>query len=549
VATFLYPAAVLLLSWLVPAATAQEPAPAADEPVPVVVRGDTLFFVYRALGQTSAAERAESVERRIRWIGADPLALEDDSLRVVDGPGVTRIVFADLPVATITDEDAAAVGMERSELAARHAEVIASSIQAEVSAALLRATLLGVLYTFLATAGLLLVLYLLSRAFPLSYTRIESWGEQASRRRRGRRIGIFSTEWIAHFLIGTVQFARAVLTVVVLYLYAALLLSFFPLRRDQAAELLALFNRPFIVLGTAIVETLPNLLPIGIIVALAYYVTKLLRLFFRGVEDGGIVIRGFHTDWAPPTYKLLRFVVIASATVAIWPYIPGSTSPAFAGIAAFLALLVSFGSASSVASVISGLVLSYMRAYQVGDRVRIADTVGDVIERTLLVTRVRTDKNVEITVPNAKVLDSHVVNYSALAADPGAILHTTVPIGYGVPSPLVEETLLEAARQTEHVLREPAPFVLQEALTEFHVDYQLNVFTARPDRMEEIYSELHRRVRDHLNDAGIEITSPHYLALRDGNRTTIPENYLPRTYRAPGFRVTSDGNHGEGQEP
>ena len=53
------------------------------------------------------------------------------------------------------------------------------------------------------------------------------------------------------------------------------------------------------------------------------------------------------------------------------------------------------------------------------------------------------------------------------------------------------------------------------------------------------YSALHANIQDHFNKAGVEIMSPHYKALRDGNATTIPSDYLPKDYTAPGFVTES----------
>jgi small-conductance mechanosensitive channel len=178
-----------------------------------------------------------------------------------------------------------------------------------------------------------------------------------------------------------------------------------------------------------------------------------------------------------------------------------------------------------------------MRAFRIGDRVRISDTVGDVIEKTLLVTRVRTIKNEDITIPNAMILNSHIVNYSAVIDQSGLILHTGVTIGYDAPWRKVHELLIRAALNTKHILKEPAPFVLQTSLNDFYVSYEINAYTDKPSEMAVIYSELHQNIQDSFNAEGVEIMSPHYSSLRDGNHTTIPAENLPVTYVQPPFRI------------
>jgi small-conductance mechanosensitive channel len=178
-----------------------------------------------------------------------------------------------------------------------------------------------------------------------------------------------------------------------------------------------------------------------------------------------------------------------------------------------------------------------MRAFQVGDFVRIGNDVGEVIEKTLLVTRICTQKNEVITIPNGTVLGGVVVNYSAESRKQGVIFHTVVTIGYSAPWRQVHELLISAALGTEDVVHDPSPFVLQTALDDFYVAYELNAYTKKPRNMLNIYSVLHQNIQDKFNEAGVEINSPHYTSLRDGNETTIPQGYLPREYRRPAFEV------------
>jgi len=261
-----------------------------------------------------------------------------------------------------------------------------------------------------------------------------------------------------------------------------------------------------------------------------------------GIGRGSIRFAGFHEEWAEPTYKIVRFLVIVFAAIACFPYVPGSKSEGFRGIAVFLGLLISLGSAAAIGNVIAGVVLTYMRPFRVGDRVKIADTFGDVTEKTLLVTRVRTIKNVDITIPNAQVLSSHIINFSSSAKVPPAlILHTNVTIGYDAPWRKVHELLIASAHATTHILAKPEPFVLQTSLNDFYVTYEINAHTDQPNLMATIYAELHQNIQDKFNEAGVEIMSPHYTQIRDGNKTAIPDQYLPKTYRPSGLRISPLG--------
>jgi small-conductance mechanosensitive channel len=223
--------------------------------------------------------------------------------------------------------------------------------------------------------------------------------------------------------------------------------------------------------------------------------------------------------------------------IVIFPYLPGSESPIFKGVSVFLGFLFTFGSMGSLSNIIAGIVLTYMRLFKINDRVKIGDVTGDVIEKSLLVTRIRTVKNEIISIPNSTVMSSHTINYSSDTPDRGLILHTSVTIGYDAPWKDVHQALLTAADRTEMLLKEPKPYVLQTSLEDFYVAYQINAYTKDANKQASIYSELHKNIQDSFNEAGLEIMSPHYRAARDGNATTIPADYLDKVYKAPGFNV------------
>ena len=155
------------------------------------------------------------------------------------------------------------------------------------------------------------------------------------------------------------------------------------------------------------------------------------------------------------------------------------------------------------------------------DWVAISTVEGKVIERTAFVTRIRTTKNVEVSIPNASIMSDKVINYSTQAKSAGITLHTSVTIGYDVPWPKVQELLLSAAAATRHIETDPPPFVLQTSLDDNYVAYELNAFTRDVGRRPRIYSELHGNILDAFHGAGVEITSPHYRAVRDGNEVAM----------------------------
>jgi small-conductance mechanosensitive channel len=209
-------------------------------------------------------------------------------------------------------------------------------------------------------------------------------------------------------------------------------------------------------------------------------------------------------------------------------------------------VLFSLGSSSAIANLIAGVSLTYMRSFRVGDVIKVGEALGVVLERRLYITRIQTPKNHIITIPNSTILAGHVTNFSQVVREGnGLILHTSNTIGYDAPWETVHALLIEAARASKHILPNPVPFVLQTALNDFYVTYQLNAYTDAPELMPQIYSELHQNIQNKFNEAGVEIMSPHYTQLRDGNRTTIPADYLPPDYEAPAIRIATPATRGK----
>lgn len=240
------------------------------------------------------------------------------------------------------------------------------------------------------------------------------------------------------------------------------------------------------------------------------YSLRLMRLIFSAIERGSVKISGFDQEWAQPTFRIVRVLVVAFALVVAYPYPPGSQTAAFKGVSLFLGVVFSLGSSSAVANTIAGYSLTYRRAFKSGDRVKIGEVVGDVTQIRLQVTHLRSLKNEEIIIPNSAILTSHVINYSSLARKQGLILHTSVGIGYETPWRQVEAMLLLAAERTPELLREPPPFVLQQSLADFAVIYELNVYCDKPEAGVKLMTALHRNILDVFNEYGVQIMTPSY---------------------------------------
>lgn len=517
----------------------------ASSPAPVVIDDRPLFYVREKVLSFRPQDRARAITQRLDKLAKDPF-VRIEAITVVDAETTSDIVTGDMVIMTVTEVDAGAEGRPRQLLAREYAAKIRDALEKHRKEYSVRSLVLGFIYSLVATAVLIALLLLFRKLYPKVFAVIDSWHGTRIRSIRLQSLEIIAADRIVAIIKGIAGGARLILLILLFYFYVPLVFSFFPWTRGFAVKLLDYMVAPFATIGGAIWSYLPKLFFVAVIILVTHYVIKLIRLFFVEVGKGTITLPGFYPDWANPTFKIVRFLVAAFALVVVFPYLPGSESPAFKGVSIFLGVLLSLGSTSAVANIVAGIFLTYTRAFRIGDRVRIADTVGDITEKTLLVTRIRTIKNVDVTIPNSLVLGGHVTNYNSSVADYGLILHTSVTIGYDAPWKKVHELLIEAAQATEHILPLPEPFVLQTSLDDFYVTYEVNAYTDKPQRMAMIYSELHRNIQDKFNEAGVEIMSPHYSQIRDGNRAAIPDDYLPEGYEAPALRISQvRGEDGE----
>jgi len=487
---------------------------------PVRLDGSTLFRV-RGVTAYPADVRAKAIAGRIRALAADR-SFSPEKLRVVESPDSSQILAGDRLVAAVVDADARVEGVERPVLAQVYMVKIADAIRSFRRDRAPNVLLRNALYTVLATALLAFVLLLLRWGF----RRSDALAERIMKARLEGLEAASRSFLRAEHLWGAVRQAlRAVYLLIVLaaaFQYLQFVLSRFPWTRGFAEGMATLVLDPLDVMGRAFVASIPDLVFLAILAFVTRILLRSIRRFFDAVGQGTITVFGFQAEWALPTFKILRLVIIAFAVVVAYPYIPGSSSAAFKGISLFLGVIMSFGATSIVANILAGYTLIYRRAFRLGDRIQVDGHMGDVVEIRNMVTHMRTPKNEEVVLPNSTILNSHVVNYSALAKNQGLILHTTVGIGYETPWRQVEAMLLMAAERTPGLLREPSPFVLASSLGDFAVTYELNAHCNDPSAMLALYSGLHKNILDVFNEYGVQIMTPAYRA------DTEPPKIVPR---------------------
>ncbi len=344
---------------------------------------------------------------------------------------------------------------------------------------------------------------------------------------------LLKSQYIWRVLETITHLIRAVLILGVVYFFIDSVLSLFPWTRYVSQTLLGYIVTPLISMSWAIIDYLPNLFFLVIFFFVIRFVLRLTYAFFDGINQGQIRISGFDAEWAWPTFQIVRALMIILALVVAYPYLPGSGSEAFKGITLLLGVLFSIGSSSLIANIIAGYTMTYRRAFRVGDRIRIGTNVGDVTRIRSMVTHLRSLKNEEVVVPNSTILNGEITNYSSMADKYGLILHTNVGIGYEVPWRQVEAMLLMAAERTEGLQPRTEPFVLQTALEDFSISYELNVYTRKADQIPKIYAELHRNIQDVFNEYEVAIMTPHYISDTESAKIVKKEHWYASPAQSP----------------
>ena len=476
---------------------------------PVIVDGKELFRV-RGISSFRHTERAQAITGRIVALAANP-AFNPDVLRIEETDAASQILADRLVVLGVYDADGRVEGIRRQVLATLYLSRIRTAIvdyRTERSAPILQR---AAVRTAAATAVVIVVLI----AILWGWRRLDSVLEARYRQRveklTSKSHEVVSAQWVWDALRNLFRFVRSAILVVLGFVFLQYVLALFPQTRAIAGSLTGWVVGPLNTMWTSFAATIPSLIFLAILFLVVRFLLTIIRRFFDALEQGRMVLGHFEKEWSTPTYKLVRLLVIAFAVVVGYPYIPGSNSDAFKGVSLFLGVVFSLGSSSFLSNMIAGYSLNYRRLFKVGDRVQIGDVGGEVSAVRLQVTHVRTIRNEEITVPNSVILNTHVVNYSALARAKGLILTTTVGIGYETPWRQVEAMLTEAARRTPGALTEPAPFVRHQALADFAVTYALCVYTDEPLKMEATYTDLHRNVLDLFNEYGVQIMTPAYM--------------------------------------
>jgi small-conductance mechanosensitive channel len=487
--------------------------------VPLVIEGDTLFYIYASLGGEDPTHRVLSATRRITSIGKSLRLAPSDTLHVFESEYTADIMCGENVLLRVSDLDGLWNSLSREALAQERMGIINAEIQKLQSHYGMQAKLHG--FGWAVSVIIIQIIFFLLTAWFIRHLRQKiRWGAGGRIRPLVMKdYELLSLRQVKRILLFLTRVLQVVLVIIQLIISLPLLFSIFPETEKFTWQMINYVWEPLRDIAIAIFHYIPNLVRIIVVILLVRWILKGLRHITDAIASGSLKFDKFYQDWAEPTYQIIRIFIITFTLVVIWPWLPGSDTGIFKGVSIFVAALFSLGSTTTVGNLISGIIITYMRPFIVGDYVRIGEREGEVVEKNAFNTRLKDIKGNLITVPNNSILSQQTVNYTAaLRHGEGSIVHSDFTFTYKVPRATIEAYLLEGAARCQLLLKEPKPFVLVTALEDFYTRYEINAYTKETERLFEVYSELHKNIIDVFREHDLDPTSSHFVKMEEINK-------------------------------
>ena len=491
---------------------------------PLIIDEDTLYTLYARKGGMMAETRVRVTKGVITDIGRS-LTFTLDSIYIFEGEYSTDIMVGEHVVASITDMDGLWQHKTRQELASEYLPIIQHKINELHEEYGLKQKMKGLLLAALIVLGQYLLIRLTNWIFRHYKIRLIRKVVGLLRPISMKNYQFLNIHRQCVLVMIGYNTVRYIIIALQLFLSIPLLFSIFPETKTLTYTIFDYIWTPFKGIFRAVIDYMPSIFQIAVIYICFHYLVKFIRYISNEIAAERLKISGFYADWARPTYFILRVLLYSLMLVMIWPLLPNSNSQVFQGVSVFIGLVVSLGSTSIIGNLISGMVMTYMRQFSIGDYIKVGDVVGEVIEKTMLVTRIRTRKNEVITMQNSSLMGSQTSNYTVAAKNYGLIVHTKVTIGYDVPWQHVKEIMESAALETPGIKHKPRPFMMTTSLDDYYVEYEINAFTDDAVRLSTIYSNLHQNLLKRFFEGGVEIMSPHIYAHRSDLDLQVPPEF------------------------
>ena len=490
---------------------------------PIVFEKDTLYYLYTSYGPYDIDTRVKYVEEKLKELYNDPYFVAD-SIKIKPAGYYLSVMYNDKTITGVSIVDALWENSSQTELAQRYANIIKNTIVKYKEQNSLKSVLIRLAELLLVLFIAFILVWAINRLFDFLKKITLNSEHRFLTSIRIRNYDFIKKPGIVKALVKILAILRIVFLLFLLITIIPLIFDIFPSTQYLSKIIVQWISEPIKNVAITIIGYLPHLFYIVIIAVITRYVLKILCFFALEIERGILKIKGFHPEWAHTTYVLARMMLWVLALVIMFPHLPGSDSDAFKGISVFLGVLISLGSSSAISNAIAGIVISYMRPFQVGDWIKSGEIIGAVIEKNALVTRLKTINNEDITIPNSAILSGATMNFTSIGKEIGLALNVQVKVRYDYSDNLVEELLIEAALKTNGISLKPHPYIFQISLSELNAVYELNAYTFHPENMYFIKSDLTKNIQSTFRQANIEIFSTQYVEIRTPFSNTKKQN-------------------------
>lgn len=477
---------------------------------PVVLNNDTLFKIFSRVGQYSATERATSAQKKIEEMYESPFFYKD-SLKVENNFNTEIITYNGKIILGINEIDALWEGITANELATKFKDIIAEKVEQQREQNSFKFILIRIGEFLLIVIAFGFVLKMIYKLVNKGRDKITTNDNLLENGLSIKKHQIFKKQQLISF-INKIFFAlKIIIFIILLFSTLPIALKIFPATTGWANEIQQMILDPIKSLIDSIIAYFPKLIKIIFIIILGNYLLKLMRYFALEIGKGSIKINGFYKEWSKPTYLILKFITLVFLLIIIFPYLPGAETKSFQGISVFLGILISIGSSSAISNAVAGIVITYMRPFQLKDWIKVGNITGIVIEKNALVTRLKTINNEDITIPNSTILTGATVNYSSIGKENGLTISTIINVRYLYDEDLITKTLIEAAYKTNGITRKIPAYVFQMSLNDNNATYEINAITFEPDKMYQIKSDLIKNIHNTFKENDISLKSVHFV--------------------------------------
>ena len=253
---------------------------------------------------------------------------------------------------------------------------------------------------------------------------------------------------------------------------------------------------------------LPGLFAAIIIIIVAYILSRGIRAVFRKAlqkaefED---VLIGLLVD------TVLHYIIVILGFLMALSQLGVNVTAALAGVGV-AGIAIGFAAQDSVANVISGILIFWDKPFEVGDWIETEGQYGKVTNITLRTTRIRTPTNTYIVVPNKRIIDEVLENYSKHGE---VRVDAVIGIAYKEDIGKAKDVLLKAAKSLDGTLDSPSPDVVVDELAGSSVNLKTRVWIKKPEKLKGMYFKLNETMKIALDEAGIEIPFPHTQLIVD----------------------------------